>query len=231
MTARRQWQIVLGIVAFLAVGLWAATRFFGSELYAVEVGSKAPSFTARTLATPAAERTLGDYEGKVVLLNIWATWCPPCREEMPSIEALHRDFGPRGLKVVAVSVDDPGAEQKIRDFVKEFGLTFDVLHDASQDIRRIYATTGVPENFVIAADGTVRKKAYTQDWNSRENRALIARLLDEAGAPPAASATIEPRTPTAPAPGGDRIEVEVVPNAAPNAAPNAPAAGAAGARR
>ena len=215
MTARRQWQIVLGVVAVLALGLWTATRLLSDELFHVEIGSRAPQFTARTLDAKPVPRTLADYQGRVVLLNVWATWCPPCREEMPSIQALHRDFAPRGFKVVAVSIDDEASTGKVRDFVREFGLTFDVLQNPSGDIQRIYATTGVPENFVIGADGVVRKKAYAQDWNSPENRALIARLLDEAGAPPAASATVQPRTPATAAPTGDRIEVEVVPNAPP----------------
>jgi peroxiredoxin len=217
MTARTQWQIVIGVVVALALGLWGATRFLGDELYHVEVGSSAPQFAAQTLDAAPKPVTLADYKGKVVLLNVWATWCPPCREEMPSMEALHRDFAPRGLEVVAVSIDDAGSEQKVRDFVKEFGLTFDVLHDPEGQIQRTYATTGVPENFVIGADGVVRKKAYAQDWNSRENRALVARLLDEAGAPPAPSATVEPRAQPAPAPRGDRgtgIEVVPVPSGA-----------------
>lgn len=129
------------------------------------------------------------------------------------MQALYRDFAPRGFKVVAVSVDDAAGTQKVRDFVREFGLTFDVLHDPQGTIQRTYQTTGVPENFVIGADGVVRKKTYTQDWNSPENRALVAQLLDEAGAPPAPTATAPPPAGAAPAPAGDvgRIEVEVVP--------------------
>ena len=128
------------------------------------------------------------------------------------MQALYRDFAPRGFQIVAVSIDDAGTEGKIRDFVQEFGLTFDILHDPSGSIQQIYQTTGVPENFLIGADGVIRKKAYAQDWNSEINRTLIARLLDEAGAPPAASATPKPSTPTAgPPPGADRMQVEVVP--------------------
>lgn len=127
------------------------------------------------------------------------------------MQALYRDFAPRGFKIVAVSIDEPGDAPKVRGFVKEFGLTFDVLHDRAGEIQKIYQTTGVPENFLVGADGVIRKKAYTQDWNSETNRALVARLLDEAGAPPAASATIAPRTPTAP-PGDGRMQVELVPN-------------------
>ena len=182
MTARGQWTVVAVVVAVLAAGLFAATRFLGDELYSVEVGSRAPAFAAVTLDPQPKPVTLADYRGKVVLVNVWATWCPPCREEMPSMQALYEEYAPRGFEIVAVSIDDAGAEQKVRDFVKEFGLTFDVVHDPAGQIQKTYATTGVPENFVIGADGTVRKKAYAQDWNSPENRALIARLLDEAGA-------------------------------------------------
>lgn len=209
MTARRQWQIVIGVVAVLALGLWAATRLLGDEIFPVTVGSRAPQFAAVTLDPQPKPRTLADYKGQVVLVNVWATWCAPCRHEMPSMEALYKDFAPRGFKIVAVSIDDAGTEQRVRDFAKEFGITFDVLHDPSGRIQQIYQTTGVPENFLIGADGTIRKKSYAQDWNSETNRTLIARLLDEAGAPPAASATPKPSTPT-PA-GPDRIQVEVVP--------------------
>ncbi|MGZ8377483.1 MAG: TlpA disulfide reductase family protein [Gemmatirosa sp.] len=207
MTARTQWTIVLGVIAALALGLWGATQLLSDELYHVEVGNDAPRFQAVTLDTPPQPRTLDDYEGRVVLLNVWATWCPPCREEMPSMQALHRDFASRGFKVVAVSIDEAGAEQKVRDFVKEFGLTFEVLHDPAGAIQKLYATTGVPENFVIGADGTVRKKAYAQDWNSPENRALIARLLDEAGAPagtPAPAGDTPVVTPVGPGAAGTR---------------------------
>lgn len=192
MTARGQWGVVLGVVALLAFGVWAATRTLGDELFPVAVGSRAPDFRAAVVqaTTPPrageapGERSLADYAGQVVLVNIWATWCGPCREEIPSLQALYRDFAPRGFKVVAVSVDDPGTERKVRDFMRGFGVTFDVLHDPAGGIQKTYQTTGVPENFVIGADGVVRKKAYAQDWNAPENRALIGRLLDESGTPP-----------------------------------------------
>ena len=206
MTARQQWQVVLGVVVALGLGLFAATRFLGDELFHVEVGGDAPGFTATTLAAQPQVKTLTDYRGKVVLLNIWATWCPPCREEMPSIQALHETFRARGFTVVAVSIDQAGDEQKIRDFVKEYGLTFEVLHDPAGSIQQIYQTTGVPENFLIGADGTIRKKAYAQNWNSEENRALVRQLLDEAGAPPAPEPAIVARRP-----GVDTSELTVVP--------------------
>lgn len=184
MTARQQWLGVLGAVCVLAIALIAATHFLGDELFPVSVGSPAPPIVAATLDQPQQERTLTDYKGKVVLLNIWATWCEPCRVEMPSIEKLHHDFGPQGLVVLGVSVDDPGAEDAIRDFVKEYGLTFRILHDPKQQTKTNYQVTGFPETFVIGREGTIRKKVIgAADWNSEANRALIRELLGISSAP------------------------------------------------
>jgi peroxiredoxin len=177
MTVKQQWGIVLGIVLLLAGGLVAATRYLGDELFPVTVGSKAPDFAAKTLGAEPRTKTLADYKGDVVLLSIWATWCGPCRIEMPSMQALYRDYGPKGLKVVAVSVDDPGSEEQIREFAKQYGLTFEILHDPSGEIQHAYKTTGVPENFVIGRDGVIRKKTFMDRWSSPGNRALVAELL------------------------------------------------------
>jgi peroxiredoxin len=178
MTHRQQWGIVAGIVLFLAGVLAAGVHFLGDELFPVSVGSMATPIEGVTLDGTKRERSLADYKGKVVLLNVWATWCEPCRVEMPSIEKLYREFGPRGLAVVAISVDDPGAEERIRDYAKELGLTFEILHDPRQVTTRNYQITGYPETFVIARDGTIRKKLIgASDWSSEANRALVRELL------------------------------------------------------
>jgi thiol-disulfide isomerase/thioredoxin len=178
MTQRQQWGIVAGIVLLLAVVLGAGVHFLGDELFPVAVGSKAPPMEGVTLESSPRRKTLADYPDKVVLLNVWATWCEPCRVEMPSIEKLHREFGSRGLSVVAVSIDDPGAEQRIRDFTKELGLTFEVLHDPKQVTARSYQVTGYPETFVIARDGTIRRKVIgATNWSSDGSRALMRDLL------------------------------------------------------
>ena len=178
MTARQQWTIVGGIVALLAVLLAAATHYLGDELFPVSVGSTAPPLEASTLVGPQRTKTLADYKGKVILLNVWATWCEPCKVEMPSIEKLHREFGSQGLAVVAVSVDDAGTEEHVRDFAKELGITFEILHDPANTVSRNYQITGYPETFVIARDGTIRKKIIgAADWSSEANRALIRELL------------------------------------------------------
>ena len=199
MTVRQQWGIVLGVVVLLGAGLFVATHAMRDELFPVSVGGKAPDFKASPLLEPvypsargdttftssevpdgSGTKSLASYKGQVVLLNIWATWCGPCRAEMPSIEQLHREYGPRGLKVVAVSVDDPGQQANVRKFARELGLTFEILQDPTHDIQRAYQTTGVPETFVLGKDGVIRKKIIgATDWSSPGTRALVAQLLAE----------------------------------------------------
>ena len=180
MTGRKQLAVgllVLGITGVIAFG---ASRYLRKELFPVQVGSKAPNFTAVTLDSVPREKSLAEYRGQVVMINVWATWCLPCRIEMPSIEALHKDYAPKGLKIVAISIDDPGTDSTIRTFVKQYGLTFEILHDPKGKITEAYDITGYPETFIVGKDGVIRKKLMSAtDWNSPEARALVDRLLSE----------------------------------------------------
>ena len=165
MTARQQWGIVLGVVVLLASTLAAATHFLGDELFPVTVGSTAPPIRGVTLDGKKQVKTLKDYEGSVLLVNVWATWCGPCKDEMPSLEKLHREFAGSGLKVVAISVDDPGSEARILEFTKALGLTFEILHDPELATKKNYQITGYPETFIIGREGTIRKKVWgATDW-------------------------------------------------------------------
>ncbi|MFN2566560.1 MAG: peroxiredoxin family protein [Gemmatimonadaceae bacterium] len=185
MSARGQWLLVAVVVLLLSGGAVAATRVLRSELSAVEVGARAPNFSAVTIDSTPRVRRLADYAGHVVLLNIWATWCEPCRVEMPSMEALHKDFASKGLRVVAVSIDQIAGPPQIREYARELGLTFEILHDSAQAISRAYQVQGYPQSFVIGRDGTIRRKWIgPEDWNSRANRALMTALLTPAGATP-----------------------------------------------
>lgn len=180
MTRRQQVAGVVAAVVIIAGAFFAIDKLFHDEIFPIVVGSTAPGFTAQTLDSHPRAKSLADYRGQVVLLNVWATWCLPCRVEMPSIEKLHQAYAPKGLKIVAVSVDDPGTDAQIRDFVKSFGLSFEVLHDPPNRITDAYQLTGYPETFVIGRDGVIRKKVMqATDWNSADNRALIERLLAE----------------------------------------------------
>jgi peroxiredoxin len=179
-TGRQQLGVVaIVLVAVAAIG-FAIVRTLGSELSPLGVGARAPDFTASTLDTPPKQKSLADYRGQVVLINVWATWCEPCRVEIPSIERLYRTYGPKGLKVVAVSIDDPGTDPAIRKFVSDMGMTFDVLHDPAGRIEHEYQVTGYPETVIVGKDGVIRKKvAMAIDWDSEGNRRLIERLLAE----------------------------------------------------
>ena len=180
---RKQLAIIALVLALLVALLAAGKSLLRNELSPVGVGAEAPDFSVMTLDSVQKRKTLSDYEGDVVMINIWATWCAPCRIEMPAIEQLHRAYAGKGLKIVAVSVDEPGSEAQIRSFVKQYGLTFEVLHDPGGQagkVSRDYQTTGYPETVIIGRDGIIRKKLLgAHDWNSAENRALIERLLAE----------------------------------------------------
>ena len=111
-----------------------------------KAGDVAPDFTLATLKGDSVR--LSDYRGKVVFLNFWATWCPPCREEMPSMESLYRGLKGREFEMLAVSIDRK-EEKAMRPFVTGFPLTFPVLLDPDKEIYGLYRLTGVPETFII----------------------------------------------------------------------------------
>lgn len=180
MTGRQQLGVVAALIAVVAVAVAAGKHYLGNELSPLGAGTRAPDFHATTLDMPPKIKTLADYRGQVVLLNVWATWCAPCRAEMPSMEKLYETYASKGLKIVAVSIDDPGSDQNIREFGQEFGLKFELLHDASGTVQQAYQTTGVPESVLIGRDGVIRQKiAGATDWNSSATHALVERLLAE----------------------------------------------------
>ena len=177
LSVRHQWFMAGAAVALIAGLMIAASVLLSDRAPAVGPGARAPEFTARQLDSAGAVRHLSDYSGRLVLLNVWATWCIPCRAEMPSIQQLHNEFGAKGLHVVAVSIDEPGQQDAIHSFAAELGLTFEILHDPTGQIVDTYQMPGVPETFVIAPDGVIRKTAFATNWYSDENRQLIRQLL------------------------------------------------------
>lgn len=180
MSTRAQWGAITASVVALAVGFYLGRERLGAELFPLRIGSSAPTFAAVTLAAEPVSKGIDDYRGEVVLLNIWATWCLPCRTEMPSMERAARQLGPKGLRIVAVSVDAPGTADRIAAFAQELGLTFEILHDAPGRIQQAYQTTGVPETFIIGRDGRVRRRIIgADDWASAANIAFLERLLAE----------------------------------------------------
>lgn len=172
----KQWMAVLGVVAALVVGAVALVRF-GPAVEGVEIGKRAPDFRAVRLASGDSTSLREAAGGQVTLVNIWATWCVPCRAEMPAMQRLYQELGPRGLRIVAVSIDQ-GDAGDVSQFVKDLGLTFDILHDASGDIQRVFQTTGVPESFLLDRHGVIVKKVIGEHpWASAANQRIVADLL------------------------------------------------------
>jgi len=143
----------------------------------VEVGRIAPDFTATDLRTGKQVSLYRDYKGTVTLVNVWATWCGPCRQEMPAMDSLYQALGPRGFRIAAVSIDTAAADV-VKKFAADFHLTFDVLHDPLGIIEGIYHTTGYPESFLVDRTGhIIRIAQLATPWNSAENRRIIEDLL------------------------------------------------------
>ena len=174
---RKQWIAVVTIIGGLALGAAALVRF-SPDNSRVEVGAVAPDFKALDLATGDSVSLREHYEGQVTLVNIWATWCIPCRVEMPAMQAVYDSLRGRGFRIAAVSIDE-GDATEVRNFAAELGLTFDILHDPSGRIQRVYQTTGVPESFLLDREGVIVKRVIgAHDWSAPVNRQLVERLLD-----------------------------------------------------
>ena len=179
-TARVRSLAVL-VAAGVLVAVWVARQ----RDQPVAAGFRAPDFA---VADEQGETvTMATYAGKVVLLNVWATWCGPCREEMPSMQLLYDRFSREDFEIAAISVDalpdrtddqgNPGGDPLA--FARELGLTFPVLLDPAGEIQRIYGATKVPESFLIGRDGVIYKKvAGSTDWNSPTNVELVRRLVE-----------------------------------------------------
>lgn len=174
---KRQWLLFWGIIAALVGGALLLVRL-GPETSGVAIGQRAPDFRLVNLASgdSVSLRALG--QGHVTLVNIWATWCLPCKEEMPAMQRAYADLQARGFRILAVSIDE-GDSRPVREFAQQLGITFDVLHDRSGAIQQAYQTTGVPESFLLDREGHIVKRVIGQhDWASPANRKLIERYLD-----------------------------------------------------
>ena len=158
-----------------------AVFFLSSAIPACGMGEKgadvkgAPGFSLKDLG--GKDVALSDFKGKIVFLNFWATWCPPCKKEMPSIEKLHRKFGGRDFTVLAVAVDVKG-EKLVRPYIEEKGYTFPVLLDPKGEVSDNFDVFGVPMTFIIGRDGEVLNKIQGErDWFSRESIDYFEELI------------------------------------------------------
>jgi peroxiredoxin len=168
----KRWAFPFGIL-LIALG---AALYYQQHQAQERAGFPAPDFTLRDLSGQA--HRLADFRGKVVFLNIWATWCPPCRMEMPSMERLYRRLQGKDFVMLAVSEDEDGY-RTVQPFVEQMGLTFPVLLDEKGIVPQRYGVTGYPETFVIDRDGEVIQHTIgPEDWQSEQVLDYFVRLLD-----------------------------------------------------
>ncbi len=156
--------------------LFAATLVAGCQRGGKLVGAPAPEFSLSDLSGRAVR--LANLKGRIVFLNVWATWCEPCREEMPAMEALYEKLHGPAFEMLAVSADEQG-KAVVEPFVKNFGLSFPVLLDPEAQIASRYGVTGYPETFIIDRNGRVVEHVLgPRAWNSPESREAFQRLID-----------------------------------------------------
>jgi len=157
------------LCAVLLFALWGCAR---QEKPALE-GNHAPDFALRDLA--GQEVRLSALRGKVVLVNFWATWCPPCREEIPSMGRLNSAMAGKPFRMLAVSVDE-GGKKAVEGYFAKAGVTLPALLDSDGAVGKRYGITGVPETFVIDGKGVILKKVVGPlEWDHPE----VIRFLNE----------------------------------------------------
>jgi len=168
-----------GIVFFLTVFFLVGCDNLTSEKPTSTsglVGHAAPDFTLTDMQ--GQKVTLSQFRGKVVVLNFWATWCPPCREEMPSMERLHRDLESKGLVMLAVNVEENG-KKAVSQFLQKTPYSFPILLDSENDAQNAYGVFRFPESYIIDRNGVVVEKIIGgRNWLSGPTFKVINFLLN-----------------------------------------------------
>lgn len=148
------------------------------EQKVTNAGDTAPNFKVKTEDGKTITRS--DFGGKLLVLNFWASWCPPCISETPSLEQFAKQFGPQGVVVLGISQDRK--EDRYRGFIQRFGVSFETSRDPSGDIAASYGTLQIPETYIIAPNGKVLEKVISdQNWMDPEFLARVRRMLASSG--------------------------------------------------
>ncbi|MBA2252053.1 MAG: TlpA family protein disulfide reductase [Nitrospirales bacterium] len=182
-TAPVRSKMTITLVSIIILAVTFGIVWLQSAKYEpLTVGKEAPDFALPNLEDKNVR--LSDYRGKVVFLNFWATWCKPCREEMPSMEVLYKNFDRDGLVVLAVSIDRVTTKKDIPPFVSSMNLTFPVLVDSWGQTDKRYKLMGVPETYIIDQQGILREKIIgPRDWTVLDNLQTITGLLKSSSKP------------------------------------------------
>jgi len=172
-------QLLVGIVGLAILALAFGVVWLQSSKYEpLAVGMPAPDFKLPDLE--GKTRQLSDYRGKVVFLNFWATWCKPCKEEMPSMQILWENFKTEDFVMLGVSMDRVTTKKDIPSFIESMSLTFPILMDSWGQTDMRYKLMGVPETYIIDQNGILREKVIgPRDWTLKESLVTIVQLLQK----------------------------------------------------
>ena len=168
--------ILIAGLAWLFVSVDRDGTSTAGQIPAPQVGFLAPDFTLETIQGDTV--TLSDLRGKAVLVNLWATWCPPCRAEMPAIQKLYKEYQDRDFVVLAVNATNQDTLSKIPDFTGEYGLTFPILLDTAGEVSRRYQLRSLPSSYFISRDGIIQEVVIGGPMAETLLRTRIEKILE-----------------------------------------------------
>ena len=172
MTKRLKVMLVITLVSVLTPGL-AMAGCSPSSAQGVEVGNLAPDFQLQNLDGQTV--SLGNLQGKPVLINFWATWCGPCRSEMSYIQEIYEEWSDKELVVLAINLGESSA--KVEEFIQGHTLSFTVLLDTKQDVAQRYNITGIPTTFFIDKDGIIQDKVIGAFQNKTQIENRLSKII------------------------------------------------------
>ncbi len=154
-----------------------ASATTGGRIPSPREGFAAPDFTLQTLAGEPV--TLSEFRGQVVVVNLWASWCPPCREEMPALERAYQALPPEGVEFLAVNTTYQDSLTEAASFAERYGLSFPILTDQTGEVARLYQLRALPSTFFIDSWGVIRKVVIGGPMSESTVRSKATELLDE----------------------------------------------------
>jgi cytochrome c biogenesis protein CcmG/thiol:disulfide interchange protein DsbE len=174
---RRRLIVTFGGLVILALA-FGIVWLQSSKYEPLTVGMAAPDFSLPDIEGKTVR--LSDYRGKVVFVNFWATWCKPCKEEMPSMEILWENFKSEDFVMLAISMDRVTTKKDIPPFIESMKLTFPILTDSWGQTDKRYTLMGVPETYIIDQNGVLREKVIgPRDWTLKDSVVTVVQLLQK----------------------------------------------------
>lgn len=178
LTQRKQLLLIGATLLLLGLSLviFQVTGGDTPQKESPEVGYLAPDFSLPNLNGDTVR--LADFRNKkAVFINFWATWCPPCRLEMPTIEKAYQTYKGNGLEILAVSIDT-GPKSVVKNFMEQFGLTFPALLDPEMEVLNQFRIVGIPASFLVDKEGVIRfRELGYRDWTDGESTTMLEELI------------------------------------------------------